>query len=493
MFNIMNFEEPLSIIKNITTIIKGYHKKLETTGFSGVNPILYQEIEKDIKLIETFKIKTDDLFTYYTDMYNLMLKVENIINIFGNFSIEYYDEGSYTSSGETITKQFITEMKKLFTKLNDMKVDMFDKWELSGIYEHVLERTSLDEINKVYKQHYKSGTGHLIINLYKFLLEKFLKNKENVKNIMDKVEFLKTDILNVDVNTKNKNQTNPIQQTLQWHSFVPSSISKPLSKLFDHSLEKEILMSNKQIGFVIIYKSIKDCLENDFWTMTDKKYVIDNDMYQDYNVGLNEKTIKRSNTIIPRDGKNKNTIEIMNPNADNFYVLDTLDSENYRILHMYNNPTSFLIQKKYIPTTYSKRIYNYNTIINSEITKHIKPPFVSMDYIDRFELSKLENKVKRIRNKIYSNLKKDKLSEYHISNVIRSQIEITVDDGYRYAEIQASIAKELDKLSRNIYKNIDIKNYETTTKNALERYITSRNNIFVTISLKEDILNSTFK
>ena len=326
-------------------------------------------------------------------------------------------------------------------------------------------------------------------------------------------------------------------------------------------------------------------MENKIWMLTDKDFLIKHKLFEPLSYGVSPRSIERGNTLtdvkpetttlkIKEKEKNKenkttkeNTttkekgnekikitkddIQIFTSNKFNssvkkyYYILDTLDGIDFRILFPYFINPRYPIYK--IPAERfdgfddikkypSRDLENYNAALEGEILKNL--------FVPKKE-EKPELKLSIIREKIYQKVmtafkgllfqkaKKQKITEplvanlithsevyqsviYNTINLIRltklKEVEKIPIEKLKYygSEIMMSYLSDLNSLENRLLKKIkdiyqrlhqeklkkstDIKNKAITVfgevlKMTLEDLITEKSNIYATIKIKTDILN----
>jgi hypothetical protein len=240
-----------------------------------------------------------------------------------------------------------------------------------------------------------------------------------------------------------------------------SSLNIKISK--NASLEKylenaaKILSKDKKFGFIVMTKVISNPLEYNFWVVSDKNYLEKHKLLQSVDLGLNAITLERFKTIIPlknKLSKQSDSVLITNKEFSDsdsginyYYILETLDGENYRFLTSFSgeNPVLFspatwfenLNDKKYSP---SRRLESYNTILNQEIMTAVQKPYLTIEQLNREEVQKEDSYWKSLRNKIKNQVMNDFASLFE---------EIFIENKEKTTE------KNITKLflNDNLYKN----------------------------------------
>lgn len=378
-------------IKITVDIFDSYFNKLDYTGFSGSEPYLSKEINNSIMYIrESSKLslfisKPNDSFDFVFDTYGEITlsykKMTKMMKIFRIKQIDLSKQGP--SHGSTLTiayiKDVIESYQSLFSRYQDLKLTI-NSIEL--VYDFIdflnkkiinISIKQIDEINLLYFNYVNSGNGDIIIKLYCKLLHQIIISnpyeKEIIKHVNKTTEKLKSDILRMDDKQKldQNRKNNSIQQLIQTNNLVPTSMSMPFNTLIEtlniktkgktlieslHEASKLLSTTDKKFGFILISKIIKNPLEYNFWTLTDKKYLEEHKLIDPINAGINLNILKRYQTIIPCETlniKHQKNIEIIDPPGEPgyFYIIETIDGTNYRFLSAWNSgilyiPDSFL-------------------------------------------------------------------------------------------------------------------------------------------------------
>ena len=466
--------------KSVANIFQIYYNKFELAVCSGVEPFLAEELLNIIKttLEETklskYATKTDfdfdTIFALYAEIFDIYQKLQRVFNIFNENKLDISRIGT-SSSGSTLTKAYMRDAVETYQKV----IGVFEKYE-SEILSYDLIHTILNQmsdkltninmknvktINDLYSKYVSENKGDLIINLYSSMLQQIIykstgttDGKEIIKYVNKHLEYLKSEILSVDLNRKNiTNNSNAIQDLIQVHNLIPVNISMPINKLmeiidpkiieikFDTDINKYLgnvskYLSvnntyNKKMGFILIKKIIKNSVEYNLLTLIDKKYIDDNHLNQLSDVGLNNIVLERCNTIkinsvnileknTSKQKSNKQELkdyiiifsdEFQKETDNNFYIIETLDDINYRFLSPYKTlnmiPEEWFKNIKNKEISPSKRLESYNTIINDEIFKYLKKPMISYNNYALTEIQKEDTHWKVLRNKIKKQIVED--------------------------------------------------------------------------------------
>lgn len=460
--------------KSVATTFQVYYDKLEYTGFSGVEPYLANEINESLKIIinntklskyasqfskeSKSELNFNDVFDAYAEILDHYKRLSRILHILEANQIDLSRQGSFTSTGTTLTLTYIKDLADMFENISHIfqtyKVEVSSIELIYNILNEIgneklvnIPIKQLKNINDIYSEYVAQEKGDLVIELYIHLLHRIIlvntgsyEGKEIIKYVNNSIELLKSQVLNTDeiknISKQNK-ANNTVQKLIQMHNLVPTSMSVPLSELLSTlgvkvakekktSLEKylkdvsQAMNDKRKIGFIVITKIILYPLEYNIWTLIDQKYLESKQLIQPPEVGLNEKVLEKCKTIIRlehngKDNKIKDSVQIFNdmfskdePGLNYYFVIETIDGEHYRFLSPFSMSS---LQAMAIPASWlenidnkdfspSRRNESYNIIINQEIMKHIEKPYVTIELINREEVQKEETYWRTLRDRI---------------------------------------------------------------------------------------------
>lgn len=392
----------------ISELFRIYNDKLLFSGFSGTEPFLSEEVSdnltyiiNDTKLSElTHKFDSKDpdyakLFQIYHDVALRYIKLSRIMAIFESHPVDVSRQGTHTSSGTSLTINFIRDTAAYFVDIRRS----FDNYRTSSdpaafvriaideINPKLPELTNDDiqKINDIYVKYINSGDGEMVIDLYVNLLHRIItvntgtpEGKDKIRFVNKSIERLKSDVLiNPELKKiqKTNKKANTVQRLVQKNNLVPISLSMPFPELIaiitgtsgskpgpglvksgDKSgdiektlrgLAKTLSTPDKKIGFILISKIITRPLEYNFWTLVDEKYITANKLGQPASSGVNETALRRYTTIFPASGIAENTgisgdnLIVINdefiPDGNNFYyIIETITGNTFRLLVSWN-------------------------------------------------------------------------------------------------------------------------------------------------------------
>jgi hypothetical protein len=536
----------------------------------------------------------DNAFAFYAEIMGIKRRLWEVMDLFNEHQVNPVQEGSQTSSGSTITQALILD---LFENLSDLQEIMSHYMPMSQVDELTESFTSLvlthvqnteekdvksvtpdyytaataQVITDEYEKYSSSGTGDDVVFLYQTIMKDIIEydtgHREGakvVRIVMKLIEKLKTASvmcprLELIGNANKKNNT--VQRLIQWNNLIPGETSKPFNEMvFDligvkitgeNSLDKACKVAStneKKIGFIVMRKVSKNPMEHRIMSLIDKNYIMKSGNFQSADAGINKKLYDRTRTINPLKAdmgdKNVDSVSVYekehsDSDLDFFYILETIDGTNYRVLHPWDlNAREFGIPAawvKNIPVfarTPSKRMEGYNETLNDVILEHLSEPLMDMDFMSRDEIRKADIKWKNIRENIRREIKEEfrkkltskaALSSLLASTQLQSRILLEVarqlesdeyassnntarDDIY-YEEMSLSYLKDLQDMQRrigrelvNIYQkefassspasNV-MKIFDEVLEAALSKFINNKSNIFLTIKFKSELLNKT--
>jgi hypothetical protein len=455
--------------------------------------------------------------------------------VFKNRKLDLTKEGSYTSSGDTMNRKYITDMMDMFDDITTVYLELdsiIKKDDIIDKLAEIINTPTLEEASDIYKKYYSIEEGHLVIRLFGTILQNIIDNgtKDTIQKAMKMVEFLKEDVLksaSPGSGFHNKS-VNTVQRMIQLYKLIPHGPSVPLDKIasllnvssgkgkLDSTLKKwaKLLSSGDQhISFIVISKITGRPMENKIWLLNDKKYLIDNNLYESVTYGVSNKSITRGNTLIdlPLGSIKKDDIIVIDPGIKPinrkryYYILETVNGSLFRIMHPFNiNPNNpiYKIPAEWfddltdIKKTPSTILENYNAALEGSILEKIKKPVeierpdVNWGVIRQKIHQKALNVFKEV---LITKLKKQKASEPLIASLITNPqvyqtIIHTIVDlirldrlrdiekipiekvSYYSGEIMISYLSELDYLERSLAKKMD-KFYNKYHKENIKRYL----------------------
>jgi hypothetical protein len=537
-----------SLIKEFTNICKIYFTKLDLSGFSSSEPYVSAEVKtilkdlsSNVKIIEIKKI--EDLFELWNDFSIEQNNIAKIVKIIEEYRLDFGKQGSQSSSGSTITANYISELYDLAETIilqseklrtEQPKPEIFDDKIVSFVKK--MDIVKLDELNKLYLSYLERKQGQCVIQMFMYILKVLMHELPAlVKQVNKILERLKSQILETPeiklIGQQNK-LSNAIQNLIQMHNLVPNAMSVELpelleklgysgeAKAIDKVLPKvaKTLSTTNKFGFIVISKATKKPLEYNFWTLFDKDYIQKNNLEQAATFGLNLKTIERYRTIAPLELESKDvlkdSVQVFNdefiPDSDQnfYYVIETLNGTLFRFLIRYDIvpgrdttlyvPASWLeniLNKDLSP---SKRLENYNIILNNQIQKYLKKPYTTLSQIDRDEIQREEGYWRVIKQKVQESMMLDFTNLFTEMFIYKDEINIKKmntgsitelflnDQLYKRALIHITENIETDSFKGSLRK-LDKREYQQVIVELILAYYYDFNNIQKNI--KRDVEN----
>jgi len=495
----MALKQYIENARDISGALEIYNKKLNMTGFSGANPYLEEIVVTNIKYVRdsrkinkyTSKIdkvlsKTasigdkeivEDVFAFYSELLILRSKLQQILDIFVEHQVNPIQKGSQTSTGSTITEDLIYDLQNNLSDLVETMDGYLTESDINRMtYEfadaviHYLLKDYISDahvklITNEYGLYVSKNKGIFVINLFEAVMQNAIdvntghpKGSKVIRKIIMILESLKTSIVHsprLELIKDSNKKNNTVQRLIQWNNLIPHEDLLPFPELI-HKLigikceEKDLNKACKiastateKIGFIVIYKVIKNPIEHKIMALIDKNYAAKEDLLQPGNVGINKKLYERTQTIKTLERSNSKSVKdsitvydsehVQTPgtsgipetpetsetpetpeNINYFYIVETLDGRTFRVLHPWNIYTKdFKIPAtwvQYIPDikkTPSRRLAGYSEIINDSILSYLQKPLLEIDFMSRKERIKADIKWKNIKENITRKLQEE--------------------------------------------------------------------------------------
>lgn len=378
--------------RNTAEVFKLYFEKLESSGFSGVNPYLSEKITSNLggvledtktskKLSGLDALDFKKGFSLFVLFKTHAKWLNQIYQVAQNRVIDISRAGTTSSSGQTLTTKYLTSLNETYQSALDIYQAYHTEISRNTLQKIIVGKipkiqttNEVDQVTKLYLDYVNEGSGEEAIDLYAEILQDTLDSLKNnpdaaggkklLKYVLHTLETIKTQVLDVPRDTKTPNrQTNIIQYLIQWYNLIPDKPSRSLAELIrelgvdikeirtqkitdvvKHLKQVAKLLSarEKKFGFMLWYKVIPRPIEHNLWTLISERYVRQHDYIQSAEVGINAKMIERNQTIrlIKPTGSNhieEAGITVVNDeftrDSDNYYfIMESLDGENYRLL-----------------------------------------------------------------------------------------------------------------------------------------------------------------
>jgi len=224
-----------------------------------------------------------------------------------------------------------------------------------------------------------------------------------IGNLLERVkdEILETESYELRLSNFNKKNisANSVQFLVQKYDLVPASDHTNLNDILAKigvlratgtsdqikikNACKTLSSTTKKYGFIIITKISKNPFRHSIDPLISQDFINKENLMDSALSGINEKTLKRTKTIIPLEAANvKDSVVVINDNfvngSENCYIiLQSLDGINYEILIPWGfEETRFDVPEDFIdpknPTI--SRVEKYNTILDDELIKRLQEP-----------------------------------------------------------------------------------------------------------------------
>lgn len=574
-------------------IFKLYFEKLETTGFSGSDPYLAEKIQKHLdsiindnklsqKIVSVKDLTFKKAFALFSAYHEYRVSIHEVMHVVKANELDLSKEGTYTSSGTTLTTSYLEALMEIHGNAMETyqkwhtEIDKPDLHELLIKYlPKVTALKQVEEITDLYLEWVGDQRGDRVIDLYSALLQYVIDthngpggDREINKYVVKTLEKLKTQVLEMPRVAGIQNRTaNTIQRLVQCYNLIPDAPSRPLTELIKelgveapggkdlskllNQVAKLLSKPDRKFGFIAWHKLIRSPMEHNMWGLMDMNYIRDHKLEQSSEFGVNKKSMERTQTLrpLPLDPNAEDMLIVCNkeftPKSENFYyVIESLNGTDYRFMipwHINPNqkilhiPEAWIENLSNLQNTPSRRLENYNAVLNGAILAKLQKPFVAGTVKDEMRKDELYWKNMRLRlkrkagellKKIFEGVDNPKYEQIARHSFyedlileITDQIQVenlrTLPTGairqQLDGELLLSYNRELDKLRRNLSRDIDNlykKNYQkklgaSPTKNklieamdaildeVLETYINRRNNIYLTIEAKFAVLDKT--
>ena len=548
-----------------TELLLKYLKQItaDTTMNKNLQVLSKSTINFDNPELEEIMDLSSNAIKFYSALRSNHYKLSEIYDIYENFKVEP-SSGSYISSATSMSKHDIEDILKTFEQVKskwEQHLDNVRSMYVENILtEYIVQPISkspetaikiLEHIHKLYK----SGNGLSMIDLYSRILTHVFSeietktNKPVIKYVIKLVDELKEEVLPPVPRQIGNRKTNALQLLVQRHRLIPDGPSRPLPELIQDltgvkisesedpltALKKvaKLIAKGRQYGFIIVSKLIPHPIEHNMWLLTDAAYLQKNNLTDTTN-SVTATTLKRSRTIqampeikpIIKDGVYRIDDTFKKDTASNFYyVLQTLDGATFHILYpwyisifankIYEVPESHLVNFGEIKTGPSTRLETYNSILNDEILKHLKQPFMEQD-IGLSKVEKIQKEIKWtvIRKKIARSMLEDyrelfdehKVTSDNIVSLILNPnifqnalhyiiqgISSTIESlrkhtGTYYSELYMSALSELDKLRSNMSQEVE-NIYNEDYKDKVQKLLTGTASIRTVIKILDLLEN----
>ncbi len=558
-----NIKQYVQDFESIIDIVKVCLDKFEEFGFSGAQPLLAEKIAENIK---SWKQQTPLLIPLYSKAEGGVDFENTVKTIFELYSIAKRELNSLTetvdifmlnrptpkhigstSSGSTITKEYIEDTLALVDKLsllvNKIKYQ-FDELDIGLFARKALDNITIDKntimfINSVYTDGISTGRNPETTDLYCEILSHILSRpglKSEVSDLIKiQVEKFKTLALTVKTWSDSNRMNNTIQLLMQKYRLVPDCDSIPLedlvAKYFKVTAKPKSGDVNKVLSNIYKINGI-GFLVFDFSQCGKLEHLIPGKVGAGKE-GVDLEFIKKTQTIRVFNA----AIAVVAPGAaviripekeipHDYYILDTLDGINFRLLRMWESgpilyiPSSRVEAMGNTKMTPSSRLSNYNYILDQELVGHVVKPLYSE--IEKFKPNYWQIIRERIIQRI-SGFFKDEIgkkpsavmeilkSDKTVDQLISIILELVIEDlsvskslqdtengsrrNHIIAEITISCFGDLEKVRKKFKNGLDeLTKHEQEIKTILAKETGSSlvNNLILQINKSLEVILKTF-
>lgn len=483
-------------------LLQQYFSKLQVLNFAGIKPMETLEIQKILSEMDSLGFKPatnfDEFVRLYAQIQNFEKASDRIMHILKDVNLVKDINSSYTE-----TEKLQDELRDLQKQHNAVQKYFQEHNVLHNFSSFVGEITPA----KVFDILSRKDAAQMA-PLVQMLLITIPINDD----IIAKVQVLKNEALEVKV-LKSENK-NTIQKLIQTQNLVVATPRMPLAdalKLIGIKAKSiKDLTSLKKHGFIIIFKIAPIAIDSDIHSLFDRKYVLEHKLYQPAGTGISMKTLQRFDTVKFIKPEASDKIMYINRSARN-HVLETVDGINFNFLkHIFSDS---LLVEDFVEHP-SARLLKYNQIINAEIFKKVKTPYIVLN--DSFNVEKLERsknlikvqlmeeldsylKKKKNARKFFENYKYENLlyksAEAITENLPTQYIMPYINNEFKYMYL-SEIYKFSNKLKTAIMRELGDKNL---TRNDIEialnaalrqNIVRDKKNLFISLAQRLELILS---
>jgi hypothetical protein len=390
--------------------IKAYRDLLEKTGFSGSAPDEYEFISGIVVPELVLASDVAALFKLYRNIMKADMDLTRTIEIFQRYRITSRQIGMTSSSTTTITAKYVTDLSDSLEILQDRAIAIRrDISDLDLQYE-IPSRLGMEdaktteklialsaELQKVYLSYVNANEGIIVIDCFVSCLNNIYRISANlpgsaalVTHIDSMLEQLRMDILMSPGESVALKLPNVIQSMIQTHRMYPvfnGTIADIMKHLGVASKSSELMavLTNAakllKMGFIVIQKVTSAPRQHDITGIINPQQPV-----QDINAGINNATIRRTETIRPLEFAGESALSSVSPKpiiissgaVSHYYFLQTLDMVNYSVMSPWQEwkipATMFTIRDGRIMP--SERIQAYNIIMEPCIVSSLVAPYI---------------------------------------------------------------------------------------------------------------------
>lgn len=522
-----------NIINSVATKIASLHEKMNDI-FLGETPTITSS--KYIKKIANSA--TDDLldvmFKYYGALVRDVNGIAKALQEVKSHIPETHHIGTYAGN-KYISEDYVIGLSADVDEAENLMSSYSDPADLiSQMYQ--IDENELQIATEIYMKN--KGA----IDLYATILNNYITTHGNSPAVSKLIDDLKLAVLLNDpivsgASMPSAQSKNYMQSTLSTNNLVPH-LAGPLPQKIKE-LYNLVISDISKLGPALAKTSGPGLILINKYIDPGAKMVLDNDIHalitpnkNSKGTGVSEEIITKTNTTHVRDSEFGSKPPVYSRYETKavdktYYILDTVDGVLFRELKLWSGPNAIPLSMipEFAP---SQKVWAYNTILESEILKHVTKPIIMDNGVSRASRSAVQVKWNIIRNDIKKRIlnefdrRKGKSSKMtskhfldvvsdtslyftplmHISNTLAAQFlpNESRDDTLYIEEIQLSTLSDINYMMKGIAKYVSIRFSNTkgsvtspTEKlgkvldDALKTYINEKNNIYLTIENKAEI------
>lgn len=397
-----------------------YSERLAYVNFEGFDPKQYHytiDVVKSLdKLYSKFKIpaKLPDRVKFYESLAEIIDVVGDLVKVYDGYDFGV-DFGSSSSSNNSL-KLIEDAWYNLIISYNKY-VNIFENSK-QDIVKHLCDGFKDEFISTIENVNMSLSSAPMII----FMLRSLDNPDEYIEKLKDRILIGGAKLPKIKI-------TNAIQRLIQRMRLVPVGLSMPLRKLLE-TIEPgvktlkdlcKLKSDHYRFGYIVIRRLLSMPHETNIWTLTNSKYLVQHDLMTGEEMGINDKMLRRFETIIPLEspvGKRVgNVVEVYNGlfKKDNYYyIFETLNDVDYRIMksNFYLPGYPHAVPEFNIDDIPQARIEAYHKILEDKIIENVSDPIISI--ADSY--SDINRRAGEIKWDIFRRRIKDSLIEWWENN-----------------------------------------------------------------------------
>lgn len=574
-------------------VLKTHLSGLVQTGFTGANPQDATEIDDLIAQIENNGLQTlvpTENNPPATAVYRLMgevHKVEQNLTRVRELMLRYAPDpqtlyASNLTRSSAMSSATITEILKTQRVMEVYVTQSCNALSGEELYEAAVSQMDLKDVDAILAL--ESGVPEGNLGFYALVLQRTIdqniSSRDRVSRIMIHIEQLKSSALGPAHNRKayTLTQVPLFQQLVQTFRLIPSEPSKPLHLLLQElcpelgqlkplsvdsppDLHKELTKIagslTTQSGFIVWRKL--SSFQHHFRILSDKDYLRDTLGEITLTEGVSPKYVAATDTLsdMEIDRKTRKAGDyLLTVEGERFWIiLETLDGSNFHCLRPWRGPSpmipkywfsglippgktlSQIAKHVNVEVVPSPRVENYNEILEEEVLKHLRTPFVSLQQMTRDESMREDLYWKNLRTAIVKKsmvdframgLEKDKPDKFlaHLHRVredyfaqlvqhiveriegfdavklsadamLWARRELNLSGVQQLDKLKSSLAKtaestyqDMRKLPKNTSRGLDLL-WPEVLEETLTRFINRRSGLYIILDNKSEVLKTT--